>query len=156
MKLENHAIDEAAVAGEMELIEREVASIVDNVIELGRGNIASGIIRAFKTGVIDIPFAPSIYNAGKVMVARDIDGALRLLTAGNLPFSADIKNFHREKLSERRRAEGLNEQEDYRLVEKDLLRVTRGQFDRWPFDLKSFTGRQSDIGYQGARFSAGG
>lgn len=135
-----HIVDEYAVSIEMDMIEREVSAIVDKVIELGRGNIGAGVIRAFKSGVIDIPFAPSVYNAGKVMAARDITGAIRLLTVGNLPFGADVQSFHREKLSERRRTEGLKEDEDYRLVEQDLLRVARGQFERWPLDVNASRG----------------
>ena len=40
------------------------------------------------------------------MPARDDDGAIRLLDIGNLPFTKDIIDFHREKLEKRGRAEG--------------------------------------------------
>lgn len=39
------------------------------------------------------------------MPARDNDGAVRLLDAGNMPLSAEVKAFHREKLEERGRNE---------------------------------------------------
>ena len=90
-----------AVEAEKEIIAEEVHSIIGKVEELGRGDIALGTIAAFEAGVIDVPFAPSRYNAGKVMPARDNNGAVRLVETGNLPFSAELKEFHRKKLEER-------------------------------------------------------
>ena len=48
-----------------------------------------------------MPFAPSRFNAGKLLPARDNEGAIRLLEVGNLPFTQDLKDFHRKKLEER-------------------------------------------------------
>lgn len=141
----NSIVDEAKVAGEVDLLQAEVAALVDNVIELGFGNIAEGIVKAFREGSLDVPFAPSIHNAGRVMAVRDLDGALRYLSHGTLPLSADVIAFHRERISERRRYEGGNEREDYRLVERDLLRVARGQFARWPLDLDAKGGVRLEI-----------
>ena len=90
-----------AVEAEKEIITEEVHSIIGKVEKLGRGDIALGTVAAFEAGVIDVPFAPSRYNAGKVMPARDNNGAVRLVEIGNLPFSAELKAFHRKKLEER-------------------------------------------------------
>lgn len=90
-----------AVLSESEIINEEVRCILTRVEELGKGDIAVGTVAAFEAGVIDIPFAPSKYNAGKVMPARDNMGAVRLIDTGNLPFTAELRNFHRGKLEER-------------------------------------------------------
>jgi methylaspartate mutase epsilon subunit len=36
-----------------------------------------------------------------LLPARDNEGAIRLLEVGNLPFTQDLKDFHRKKLEER-------------------------------------------------------
>lgn len=89
------------VVKESDIICREVKCILDKIEELGKGDMAMGTIAAFEAGVLDIPFAPSRYNAGKVMPARDNNGAVRILEMGNLPLSQDLKDFHRAKLEER-------------------------------------------------------
>ena len=66
-----------AVVMESEVIEKEMKCILGKVEELGKGDFALGTVAAFEAGVIDIPFAPSKYNAGKVMPARDNQGAVR-------------------------------------------------------------------------------
>ncbi|HSK69717.1 MAG TPA: methylaspartate mutase subunit E, partial [Candidatus Limnocylindria bacterium] len=90
---------------EMDTLREETDSILGRVLDLGEGDLAVGTVRAFEAGVIDVPFAPSRYNAGKIMPARDNDGAVRLLDTGRLPFSDRLKAFHREKLEGRARAE---------------------------------------------------
>ncbi len=90
-----------AVIAESEIIMSEMKCILDKVEELGKGDYALGAIAAFEAGVIDVPFAPSRFNAGKLMPARDNGGAIRLLEVGNLPFTQDLKDYHRKKLEER-------------------------------------------------------
>ena len=65
-----------AVVTESEVIEKEMKCILGKVEELGKGDFALGTVAAFEAGVIDIPFAPSKFNAGKVMPARDNQGAV--------------------------------------------------------------------------------
>ncbi|NIB43093.1 methylaspartate mutase subunit E [Pseudomaricurvus alkylphenolicus] len=131
---QNHLVDEKAVAMECEQIEREVWSIIEGVIQAGHGNIASGIVKAFLNGTLDIPFAPSIHNRGEVMTARDCDGAVRFLRTGNLPFDNLSREFHRDKMNDRRRQEGFMTEgkNDNALVERDVLRIARGQYEQWP------------------------
>lgn len=93
--------DIPAVIAESEIIIEEMRCILNKVEELGKGDFALGTIAAFEAGVIDIPFAPSKFNAGKVMPARDNSGAVRYLDAGNIPFTDSLKAFHRQKLEER-------------------------------------------------------
>lgn len=86
---------------EIEIIKAETKCILDKVFELGDGDLAQGTVKAFQAGVIDIPFAPSKYNLGKMMPARDNNGAVRYLKFGNLPFSDELKAFNMGKLEER-------------------------------------------------------
>ncbi len=94
-----------AVQTESAIIEEETKCILNRIEELGKGDYAVGTVAAFEAGVLDIPFAPSKYNAGKVLPARDNMGAIRLLEMGNLPFTKELKDFHRTKLEERGREE---------------------------------------------------
>ncbi|HCS75445.1 MAG TPA: methylaspartate mutase subunit E, partial [Clostridiales bacterium] len=94
------------------------------VFELGNGDIAVGVIRAFQAGVIDVPFAPSKFNAGKILPARDNNGAVRLLDCGDLPFSKDIIGFHREKIEERARHE--RRAVSFQMVIDDIYAIGKG------------------------------
>ena len=89
------------VVKESSIIEEEVKCIINKVEELGNGDIAVGTVAGFEAGILDIPFAPNRYNAGKVLPARDDNGAIRILEMGNLPLTNDLKAFHRMKLEER-------------------------------------------------------
>ena len=113
-----------AVVTESEVIEKEMKCILGKVEELGKGDFALGPVAAFEAGVIDIPFAPSKYNAGKVMPARDNQGAVRLLDIGNLPFTQDIIDFHRNKLEERARYE--NRPVSFQMVIDDVYAIGQG------------------------------
>jgi methylaspartate mutase epsilon subunit len=136
-------VDEARIAEECELIRREVNAILDSVLICGGGSFAEGIVNAFKRGYLDVPFSPSVHNRGEVITARDTEGAVRYLATGQLQFERDVREFHREKMDERRRAEGLySERQNYLLVEQDVLRISRGDYDGWPLyrGADEFTG----------------
>jgi len=128
------SVDDRRVSEECEVIEREVWAIIDGVVQCGKGNVASGIVKAFQEGVLDIPFAPSVHNKGQVMTARDCQGAVRYLRFGNLPFDRDLKAFHTDRMNDRRRREGLlvEGRTDNVLVERDVLSIARGQYENWP------------------------
>ena len=106
MLADQKMVDDSVLREEVEQIKREVRCILEKTLELGEGDIAVGTVRAFQAGVIDVPFAPSRMNAGKIMPARDHYGAVRMLDCGNLPFTKDIKDFHREKIAQRAKLEG--------------------------------------------------
>jgi methylaspartate mutase epsilon subunit len=126
-------VDEARVTEESAIIRREVRAILDSLIYCGDGSVATGIVNAFRRGFLDIPFAPSLHNKGAVVTARDKDGAIRFLSFGNLQFDQELRDFHREKMQERRRlAGGGTELQDYLLVEKDVLQIARNEHERWP------------------------
>lgn len=98
--------DSEEVKAEMDLIKKETKQILDKVLEIGEGDWAVGIVKAFEQGVMDIPFAPSNYNPGKILPARDNQGKIRYLEFGNIPFSQDVKAFNTSKLQERADYEG--------------------------------------------------
>ena len=128
------SFDEKKVQFEMEFLTKEVSQIVENVIFRGGGNIASGLIKCFELGELDIPFSPSLQNAGNVIAARDISGAIRFVDTGKLPFSKDIKEFHKFHILERRGVEKIKEGEEYKLVEMDIKNVIEGNYKNWPLD----------------------
>ena len=113
------------VVKESEIINAEVKCIMDKIEELGKGDIALGTVAAFESGILDIPFAPNRYNAGKVLPARDNDGAIRILEMGNLPFSKELKDFHRSKLEERAKFE--NRQVSLQMVIDDVSAIEKGR-----------------------------
>lgn len=126
-------IDETRVAEECSLIRREVEAILESLLLCGHGSVSEGIVQGFRRGYLDIPFSPSIYNRGAVMTARDRDGAVRFLSLGNLQLGRDLQEYHRSKMDERRRVEGLfSDKQNYLLVEQDVLRIPRCHYEYWP------------------------
>lgn len=110
---------------EMELIIAETRSILEKTLELGKGDMALGAVRAFEAGVIDVPFAPSRYNAGKALPARDNNGAVRLLDFGNLPFDSDTRDFHCKRMDERAKYEKRNV--SFQMVIDDIYAIGKGK-----------------------------
>ncbi len=109
---------------EKEIITKEVRCILDRVLEFGENNTALGVVRAFQAGVLDVPFAPSKFNYGKLLPARDNNGAVRLLDFGNLPFTKDIIEFHQQKIAERGAKEGR--QPSFQMVIDDIYAIGKG------------------------------
>ncbi len=109
---------------ELEIIKKETRALITKVRELGEGDLAAGAERAFQAGTLDVPFAPSRANAGKIMPVRDNRGAVRLLDFGNLPFDDDIRDFHRERISQR----GQHESRDpsFQMVVDDIYAISKG------------------------------
>lgn len=88
---------------EVDLIKREVRPIINKVLEMGDGDCAIGTVRAFEAGVLDVPWSPNRWVKSRVMPARDVDGCLRILDPGLMPFSKEVLEFNRERI--RMRAE---------------------------------------------------
>lgn len=124
--LKNQSITESAVLSkELELINKETDSILESVLKLGDGDVADGVARAFKAGVIDIPFAPSKFTLGLVMPVRDLSGAVRFFNFGNLPFDSEIKEFHKKKLEERSKSE--RRPVTFQMITDDIYAISKGQ-----------------------------
>ena len=92
---------------EKELIAREVRAIVDKVLEMGDGDAAVGTVRAFEAGVMDVPWSPNRHCKSRVLPARDVDGMLRVLDAGDMPYPRDVLAYHEEKLRKRAERDGI-------------------------------------------------
>jgi methylaspartate mutase epsilon subunit len=79
-------IDEALAEEEAHWIQREVAELIEPVLD--SLDLITGIERAFAEGRLDIPFSASVHAWSEVTPARDASGAIRLVRPGNLPLSA--------------------------------------------------------------------
>lgn len=117
--------DSEELTAEVALIKKEVKAIMDKVAELGDGDLAVGTVKAIEQGVIDIPFAPSMYNAGKMLPARDNQGRIRYLEVGNVPFSQEIIDFNKSALEARAAFEGR--EVGFQLTVDDIFAVSKGK-----------------------------
>lgn len=125
-------LNEAAIKTEMQLIGKEVRAIMGMIEKLGNGSIARGAILAFKNGILDISFSPSIYNRNSLLTARDADGAMRFVNPALLPFDNEIIDFHNQKITERKIKE--RKTKNFELMESDLTRIWKNDYKRWPLD----------------------
>lgn len=97
-------LDEVRV--EERIAEMEVRAILERIIELGNGDVAIGLQKAFDGGFMDTPFSSNVNTKGQVLGVRDLKGACRYLDMGNLPLPEEAKAYNREKIAEREKAEG--------------------------------------------------
>ncbi len=123
MLADQRMIEDSVLLAEVDMIRKETDCILQKTLELGEGDIAIGTVRAFQAGVIDVPFAPSRFNAGKIMPARDNQGAVRFLDTGNLPFTPEIKAFHREHIAQRAAHE--NRAVSFQMVIDDIYAISK-------------------------------
>lgn len=110
---------------EVNIIKKETECLINKVYEIGEGDIAIGTVRAFEAGILDIPFAPSSYNKGKIMPVRDNSGAVRILDFGFVPASDEIKKFHQEKVKQR--AEFEKREPTFQMLVDDIYAVSKGR-----------------------------
>jgi methylaspartate mutase epsilon subunit len=99
-------------------------SIFDAIVSVGDGDPAVGTVRAFASGLLDVPFAASRNCQGAVMVARDHQGAVRYVDAGNIPVPQVVLDFHRERLAIRERE--LGHPLGYEEIVSDISSISRG------------------------------
>lgn len=123
--LEDQSLEENSLRREKEIISEETRCIMKACFELGDGDIAKGAVRAFQAGVIDIPFAPSRANVGKMLPARDNEGAVRIFAPGSIPLSADLLAFHKEKIAQRARVEKRDA--SFQMVIDDVYAISKGK-----------------------------
>ncbi|WP_406303820.1 methylaspartate mutase [Streptomyces sp. NBC_00885] len=88
--------DDGQVATEMEWILAEVADLVEPLLD--RPDLIEAIVEAFAEGRLDIPFSASRYARSDVIPRRDATGAIRYLSAGELPFGTDRLRRNEELL----------------------------------------------------------
>jgi methylaspartate mutase epsilon subunit len=123
--LADQSFSSANLEEEKEIIRKETRAIVDKCFELGNGDIAVGVCRGVEAGVLDVPFAPCRANAGKMLPCRDNDGAVRILNTGNLPFSQELIDFHREKIDQRAKYE--HRDASFQMVIDDVYSIGKGR-----------------------------
>jgi methylaspartate mutase epsilon subunit len=102
----NRLPESTEVLQEKEMIIQEARSILDKALEMGEGDAVLGSLRSLKAGVLDIPWAPNRYVAGKVIPVRDSSGAVRYLEHANLPFTTEVLEYNQEKIRERENRDG--------------------------------------------------
>lgn len=110
---------------EIKMIKEEVKYLFNKVIEAGNGDLAIGVVKSFEAGILDVPFAPSVYNKGKIMPVRDNNGAVRILDFGYVPMKEEIKEFHREKINERAKFE--KREPNFQMLVDDIYAISKGR-----------------------------
>lgn len=110
---------------EARITDIEVRAIMDKILELGDGDVAVGYDKGVQTGAIDSPLASNINLKSKVLGIRDNEGACRYLDFGNLPIPKEVKDFHRQKIAEREKAEGRKM--DLNVVIEDFWAFSKGK-----------------------------
>ena len=123
--LGDQTLTAAGLEQEKKIIAAETRCIVDKCFELGAGDIALGAVRAFQAGVLDVPFAPSRYNAGKMLPARDNDGAIRILNPGAVPLSQDLLDFNKDMIEQRAKFE--KRKASFQMVIDDVYAISKGR-----------------------------
>jgi methylaspartate mutase epsilon subunit len=118
-------VPSAALDTEKEILAREVDTIMKAVHELGERDLAVGAVRAFEAGVIDVPFAPSVYNAGKLLPCRDDTGAVRILDRGGVPMEEEVLQFHQDRIAARAKTEGRDP--SFQMVIDDIYAISKGR-----------------------------
>jgi methylaspartate mutase epsilon subunit len=113
------------IDAEQDFIERSTRALLDVILERGEGDVAQGTIRAFETGELDVPFAPSESAAGNVLPARDDDGRVRILAFGDLALPEDVREVHRSKLDARAKTEGR--EPSFKMVADDVDAISEGR-----------------------------
>lgn len=125
-------VDDTKLKGEIARLQRQVEAVMTRIEQLGQGSVARGAILAFQSGLLDIPFSPSVYNRNKLITARDCDGAIRFVNPQSLPFDSSLIDFHLGKIEERKTRERITR--DSHLLAKDLTRIGKNEFSFWPLD----------------------
>ncbi len=123
--LADQSFQDTRLEEEKEIIRQETRCIVDKCFELGNGDIALGVCRGVKAGVLDVPFAPCRANAGLMLPCRDNEGAVRMLNIGNVPFTQELKDFHAAKINERANAE--KRKASFQMVIDDVYAIGKGR-----------------------------
>ena len=135
-------IDLGGIDDEQRLVERTTRALMDAVFAAGDGDVARGVVRAFDSGALDVPFAPSDAAEGAVLPARDDDGRVRIFEFGDLAVPDEIKRIHASRLGERARTEGRDQ--SFRMVADDVDAISDGKLIGRPTGDPADSGGASD------------
>lgn len=89
---------------EVVLLESEVGTVLDAIFKLSGDLFWESVFRAFQAGMIDVPFAPHIDNANRLVTMRDLNGSIRIKDPGNLPITPEDLMAERRQLADRQKA----------------------------------------------------
>jgi len=117
-------VDNNEVGLQIQMEEKEIKAIIDKVLEFGDGDILVGASKAIEAGVLDNPFAANRAAAGKVMGVKDAEGAMRYFNTGNLPFTKEIIDYHKDKITQRESKQGITV--GYDTLVNDIYAVSKG------------------------------
>ncbi len=104
------------------MLKKATKSILDRVFEIGDGDAALGTVRAFKAGILDMPFSPSNYNKNLLISHKDLRGAIRISNPGNVPVPQEVMLHETKKIEER--AKRHNIKPGYNMLLEDILAFT--------------------------------
>jgi methylaspartate mutase epsilon subunit len=113
------------IDNEARMAELEIKAILEKLLEVGDGDIVVGCLKGVDSGIIDSSFSPNKHVRDEVIGVKDCKGAIRYKEFGNLPFNGEIKEFHRQKVAEREKAEGTKA--DYEMTVRDFWAFSKGQ-----------------------------
>lgn len=139
LELARRGVEDAAFGvyvrddAEADRIEASVRSLLASVLSLHPRDTAACVEEAFARGLLDVPFSPSRFNAGRLLTVRDSTGAVRILESGDVPLPSEILAFERRRIKERLTEAGVGLGDAWRLVVGDVLRTTKERI-RWPLD----------------------
>lgn len=119
-------VNSPTVQREMAMEEREARAIVEKVLEMGDGDILVGALRAYEAGVMDNPVANNPRVRCKVLGIKDASGAVRYKNTGNLPFDAETREYHRERLAAREAV--LGHPVNYDTLVADMRAIASGDW----------------------------
>ncbi|MER7518603.1 cobalamin-dependent protein [Streptomyces sp. NPDC126499] len=114
---------------EEDLIVREASAVLDAILALDASGLGERVALAVETGLLDVPFSPNLWNAGRAMSVRDCSGAVRFADPGAIPLPDDIARLHARAVRDRQTRDRADLDV---LIEGDVLRTARGEFDHWP------------------------
>jgi methylaspartate mutase epsilon subunit len=119
--LRNQRLSESqGLREEREMIRLETKQIIDKVLGLGDGDLAVGSVRAFEAGILDAPFSPNVLIKNRIIPVRDHEGGVRYFDSGNLPFTKEVLEYHKLKISERCKRE--KQPATFQMVIEDVVR----------------------------------
>ncbi|MGW2109361.1 hypothetical protein [Streptomyces sp. NPDC001948] len=114
---------------EEDLIVRESHAVLDAILALDGSGLGERVALAVERGLLDVPYSPNQWNAGRTMSVRDCTGAVRFAETGAMPLPDDVLRLHARAVRER---QSRDHPDLDVLIERDVLRTARGEFDTWP------------------------
>ena len=94
-------------------------SILNRIFEIGEGDAAAGTVRAFKSGILDMPFSPSNYTKNLFLSHKDLRGAIRIYNPGIVPISKEVMNYELKMIPERANKQKIKP--GYKMLLEDIL-----------------------------------